>query len=553
MFPSLYYRLNAIHELIGAAIRPSIGAAPYGDLEKRRQAMRSFSSWAMILSASVGLSFGQGDSDATLHKVGEGKAHASQHPNNGQGPIHSHDLLLPDSVQFEQEKLRAQGGGTSGVPKATTGGTAEGLLVNTGSIGLALSDTPGYIPPDTQIAAGLNGGVLTTVEMVNGTILVTDSVGPHYLDMCGFFFCDLFTAVISDPIVRFDPPSGRWFASVVTIEYVAQGVFLVPEGQWRLAVSSTSDPLGNWTVYAATMSNGTFPDFPKLGISSDKVVQTGDAFTVSSNKFKGTEFGVLNKQDLLNGVQTPGFQYFGPNQGAFAIESVQSSTSTLYMAAVNTSTTIRVWKLNGVPNTSGTGVTMTASNVTVAPFITPPNAPQLGSSELIDTNGDYLVGGAYDDANHMLWVSAASGCVPIGDTATRSCLRLVEINLGGATPALAQDITFGVSGEYFYYPAVAFDQKGNFIAVFNRSSGAEYVGVYAGGQLASAPGTFQSPVVVKAGETAYTITPPRWGDYSGASTDPTLNSPNVWLAGEYSQAVTGVNQWGTWMTTASFP
>jgi hypothetical protein len=43
------------------------------------------------------------------------------------------------------------------------------------------------------------------------------------------------------------------------------------------------------------VSNGTFPDFPKLGISSDKVVQTGDAFTISTNRFKGTEFALLNK------------------------------------------------------------------------------------------------------------------------------------------------------------------------------------------------------------------------------------------------------------------
>jgi hypothetical protein len=34
---------------------------------------------------------------------------------------------------------------------------------------------------------------------------------------------------------------------------------------------------------------------------------------------------------------------------------------------------------------------MTTADVPVAPFATPPNAPQLGSSQLIDTNGDWLV------------------------------------------------------------------------------------------------------------------------------------------------------------------
>ncbi len=97
-----------------------------------------------------------------------------------------------------------------------------------------------------------------------------------------------------------------------------------------------------------------------------------------------------------------------------------------------------------------------------------------------------------------------------------------------------QDLTFGESGEYYYYPAIRADGGGNLIAVFNRSSTGEYVGVYASGQPASAPNTFQMPVPVKAGEAPYTISPPRWGDYSGASLDPS-SSTMVWIAGEYSQ------------------
>jgi hypothetical protein len=127
--------------------------------------------------------------------------------------------------------------------------------------------------------------------------------------------------------------------------------------------------------------------------------------------------------------------------------------------------------------------------------------------------------------------------VPAGDTATRSCLRFVEISLAGGAPTLLQDLTFGETAEYYYYSAVPFDQAGNLITVFNRSSKAEYVGVYAGGQLAgsSTKNTFQEPVLVKLGETAYTVSasPSCWGDYSGASADPAANS--VRLAGEYAQ------------------
>jgi hypothetical protein len=92
------------------------------------------------------------------------------------------------------------------------------------------------VPPDTQVAAGINSAAsspaLNLVEMVNGTIRVSDGLGHpiNTVDICSFFFCDFFTAVISDPIVRYDPEGQRWFASILTIEYLIQGIFLVPEG-----------------------------------------------------------------------------------------------------------------------------------------------------------------------------------------------------------------------------------------------------------------------------------------------------------------------------------
>jgi len=89
------------------------------------------------------------------------------------------------------------------------------------------------------------------------------------------------------------------------------------------------------------MTDGTFPDFPKLAISHDKVVQTGDAFTVSTSRFKGTEFAVLNKADVVAGVQTPGFEFFAPPQGLSALAAAEilpssAVTTKVYLAAVPT-------------------------------------------------------------------------------------------------------------------------------------------------------------------------------------------------------------------------
>ncbi len=506
--------------------------------------------------ASTTLIHGQDASGLRVVRLGVANVHGLPAPNV-HSKAESHSVLVDDPELFQGQKLQAQNGG-SGFPAAVIAETPSILAINTGFSGLALSDTPGYVPPDTQAAAGNNGGALNLVEMVNGTIRIYNGTGStlQTVDMCAFFYCDFLTAVISDPIVRYDPESTRWFASVVTIEYVVQGPFLAPEGQWRLAVSQSNDPGGTWTVYAATMTDGTFPDFPKLAISHDKVVQTGDAFTASTSRFKGTEFAVLSKADVVAGVQTPGFQFFPPPQGLFGLAAAEilpssSATSTIYLAAVpsgKNASSVRVWQLNGVPNANGTGVTVTTTNYSTAAFKTPPNAPQLGSSTLIDTNGFFLVDAFYQ--NGHVWVAANSGCVPAGDSKTRSCLRLVQLNVAGA-PSVLQDLTFGEKGEYYYYPAIREDGSGNLIAVFNRSSASEYVGVYASGQPLGAPNTFQVPTLVKAGETSYTISPPRWGDYSGASLDP-LAANTVWLSGEYAQSITGGNQWGTWIAQAHF-
>lgn len=512
-----------------------------------------------LAAAWLGTSLGQAQGSSGLHveRLGTAEVRNLRRSNPNSSHVRSSAVLVDDPELFQGEKLQAQSSAGT-FPSSAVTETNSTLSLNRGFAGLTLSDTPGYVPPDTQVAAGSNSGVLNLVEMVNGTVRISDGSGTpvNTIDICSFFFCDFLTAVISDPIVRYDPASGRWFASVVTIEYVAQGALLVAEGQWRLAVSQSSDPSGAWTVYAATMNNGTFPDFPKMAISSDKVVQTGDAFTVSSNRFKGTEFAVLSKADVVAGVQTPGFEYFAPPQGLFALAAAEilpssAASSSIYLAAVPTgksSTSVRVWQLDGVPNTSGTGVTVKTANYSTAAFKTPPNAPQQGSSTLIDTNGDYLVDALYQ--NGHIWVTASSGCVPAGDNATRSCVRLVQLAVG-ASSTVMQDLTFGEKGEYYYYPAIREDANGNLIAVLNRSSSSEYVSVYASGQLRGASNTFEMPVLVKSGEAAYTISPPRWGDYSGASVDPS-NTSMVWIAGEYAQSLTGGDQWATWIAQVHF-
>src|SRR5262249_2715864 len=134
-------------------------------------------------------------------------------------------------------------------------------------VGLQQSESGGFRPPDTQVAAG-PGHV---IEVVNLTFRIWDKSNLHVIatiDLGAFLQVD--DSVLSDPKIRFDPQSGRWFMAVIS--------FPTPRGAWYIAVSDDSNPLGTWFVYAIPSAPGTYPDFTAMGISDDKVVLSGNAF-----------------------------------------------------------------------------------------------------------------------------------------------------------------------------------------------------------------------------------------------------------------------------------
>jgi len=286
-----------------------------------------------------------------------------------------------------------------------------------------------------------------------------------------------------------------------------------------------------------------------MGMSDDKVVLSGNAFrTTGSGQFRGTEYVVLSKADLVAGV-TVHAQFFAPPQGLFTIQpattlpSTTGSTTTLLMASVafNSSTTMRVWSLAGVPGV-GNGVQVSTTTLQIPTLSSPPNAQQSGTSNLIVTNDNSVLDAVV--RNGALWVAANSACIPAGDQTVRACLRLMQVRIG-ATLSLAQAFDVGAPGWYYYYPAIQVDGADNLLAAFSGSSASSFASVYAGGQTAGATNAFSAPRLIKAGKAAYAQD--RWGDFSGAGID--TNDQTVWIAGEFTKSA---NAWGTHIAEIGF-
>jgi hypothetical protein len=420
--------------------------------------------------------------------------------------------------------------------------------------GLQFTDTAGYCPPDTQVAAGPE----YLLEMVNLTGRIYDKTGNTKQTFSLYNFFDVSTSDgLTDPRVVYDPDSGRWFA--VTATYSPSSA-----AGWNLAVSDGDDPTGTWQLYAIP-TVGNYPDFPKIGVNSDKVVLTGDAF--SGNTYLGTEFVVLSKANLLTGSAV--YNFYSAPQGLYAIEpaihlaattgGTSNSPDDFFMAAVTdtSASSVRVWTITGDPASGNTDVV--THDVPISLLATPPNAAQPGTHKTIVTNDNALLDAVFRDGSPYgsLWVSANDACTPPGDGTIRSCLRLIDVPIGQSTDlvedgvpgaAPAYDFDVSAAGMYYYYPAIRTDNSGKLVSAFSGSSSTQYASVYT---LTFDPENDNPDTIaaslVHAGNAAYRQCS-RWGDYSGTGLDPV--SGVVWGAGEYATATcrfSVCSEWGTWI------
>jgi IPT/TIG domain len=376
-------------------------------------------------------------------------------------------------------------------------------------------------PPDTQLAAG--AGYL--VEMVNDSGSIWTKAGGlvTIFDLNAFFVVPP-SQTFSDPRVLYDTMSGRWFASGLSFTSSLGS-------QVYVAVSANSNPTATWNIYSAAASSTVLHDQPKLGVSSDKVVESWNDF-LSGAFFQGSETWAFQKSDLVSASSTVHASAQGPDLSKPSIAPAQdlSITSTEYLA-YNTSSALGLLVMTGTPLNGG--VTWTEHDLGIGSLSNPPSADQPGAAGSIDTNDDRFLNVVWQ--NGFLWTGANDACTPSGDSSVRPCARLIEV--ATTTPAIATNVDLGYATGDVYYPAVTVDGSGDLFTVYNLSSMSLDVGVRT---ISEAGGAFSSGLKLRVGDTLYNDNlcygrsgPSRWGDYSGAALDAD-NPSNVWVAGEFA-------------------
>src|SRR5450432_3477876 len=358
-------------------------------------------------------------------------------------------------------------------------GAPQTLGVN--FLGANLADT-NTIPPDTmgavgptQFLVGVNGR-LRSFDKTTGT-----SDGGVNADMDVFFASVRNSEPTSEPRVRYDRVSGRWFVTVINFsDSLSNNRVLV-------AVSSSGviSPGTIWTFYyfehdldQPSGDTGLFFDYPTLGIDANALVIGGNMYD-TTGVYQGTTVHVVRKSQVLSGA--------GGNLvvGGYVVA---------YRNLTGTPDGAGVYSPQGVDNLSASALTeswvigvnnvLPVSNELVlrkitfsAPGAWPPTSisadltlsvpatalpltvPHLGNTGGSDGQLDALDDRLFDAKlrNGHIWTAhniAVDATGAGSDAGDRDGARWYEIDVTGATPALAQSGTLfdpAVANPRFYW------------------------------------------------------------------------------------------------------
>jgi len=374
---------------------------------------------------------------------------------------------------------------------------------------------------------------------------------------------------LSDPQILWDPATQRFYYTVLD---VANDTF-------AFGFSKTTSPGGpaDFCQYTADFGYGGnyLPDYPKMGDSSDFIMIGANVFLFGF-AYVGSDLDWLAKPPP--GASCPSSLGGGYYANVSNADGSQLSTP---VPAVQTDPSGVGWVVGGADvSTSGPSSFLTAisfSNdgtgnavlgtpkaIPIASYDLPPNAPEKGSSNLLDTldarferavaapdpaNNNvtavwtaHAVAGGAGSEERWYEINPAAGTVLQSGKATSPSLYVWN---GAVSPDRAYNGTTGAFGQ-------------SMVMGFNTSSSSTYPAIQMVTKRGSGAQSGFTLVKQASGPNVdYSCSPCRWGDYSGASPDPaasqTAASGTVWLSGEWNNASRTSQDvdWRTWNWFAS--
>ncbi len=503
----------------------------------------------------------------SVHSLTPPRGGASRAPH-GYLPLHAQEFARAKAAANSRAGLHA-----NGAASAAQGGATVTSYPNVSPSFDGNYET-GLTPPDTTGAIGPD----RYIEMINTQFAIYNRSGAlvnggDLADLTGIP-TGLFGYALSDPQVMWDAATQRFYYAAVYYD----SLFLSDNG---LAVgwSTTATPssAADWCQYAISFG-GDLPDYPKLGDSADFLLYGFNQFSNFAQDYTGSAFAMLNKPPPGSTcAPTSGFsvtssgvlQNANGSQAATPVPAnlVDDPTGTGYVVAnADLATTpsadfISVYSVT-TNGTDANGIPIPAvggpKTVSVPTYSMPSNAPEQGSSNLLDTlDGRFEAAVAAVDPGHASTPAVWTAHAVFGGAGTEE--RWYELD--PATGTLLQSGKATSPSLFVWNGAISPDRANNgTTAAFgdsmamsvSTSSTSSYPAIQFLWKNGASPQSALSNLVQSGGPNVdFSCSPCRWGDYSGASPDPAASGSTgtVWLANQYNLANGSASStaWRTWV------
>jgi len=427
-----------------------------------------------------------------------------------------------------------------------------------------------YTPPDsmgdvgaTQIVATantlmkvFNKAPVTAAALTTPVGSSTTTLSDVLTANLNTFFTDstLGIADISDPHVRFDRLTQRWFIVAIDVTHSKNNYCCIGVSDGPTISSSSNFSLYYFNLSGTGGSSLEFFDFPTLGIDKNSLYIGGNIF--KGNRFTGCTMWIVNKSDLLSGTLT--VTSFNQTTTATDIYTPQgvhnddpSAANGYFMGASQT-----VFSRLILKRVTYSGAIPTLSpdiNLSTQTTYTPINPPSQGGIA-VDGNDRRLIAAMIKENKitntSSLWVAQGSlmNSTGIGGSGgDRDGAVWFEIGNLSNNPTVLQSASLydtsgtGTSIVHYIYPSIALSGQGHNFMGFTSVGATKFAqaGV-AGRYRTNAPGTFNAPIDITNTISAYNPSSNRWGDYTQTVVDPS-DDMTMWTFTEYAPAT---DSWG---------
>jgi Secretion system C-terminal sorting domain len=437
------------------------------------------------------------------------------------------------------------------------------------------------VPPDgngdvgtTQICIAANGRikfynrntVCATAQTTTTASSSTNLAAPILNVDADAFFTPVTANGISDPHVRFDRLSGRWF--IVAIDLAgSSNKCVIAVSSSATIVNSASFTFFSFVFDAllpvpASPYAGGFFDYPTLGIDANALYIGGRMFNAAGTAYTGASIFVVRKSSILAAgpIVTTAFHQIGTaSTGIYTPQGVHNDDPTAtvgYVIGVDQGVFSQL-DIHRISNPGGTPTASAVITLTVPTTSTPLNPVAGGDAQSLDANDDRLFAAMITKVNGVssLWTSHAIAVTTAGTGANsganrRNGARFYQIGNLATTPTLTQSgILFDAAAatpRFYWFPSIATSGQGHSVLGASTCATNQSVNVAVAGRYRTdVLGTIQAATLATASTSTYA--PPsdpgparRWGDYSQTVVDPNDNM-TMWTFQEYTN---NTNSWG---------